>query len=390
MLNTIVIGTPVLLTGGTEVQTLVLVRVLIHMGNRVVVCCYHEHDDKMVAAYQQAGAEVSLLSLPRARTPFAMINLVRTLRRSFRALRPDIIHLQYLEPGLLAALAAFLSDSRVMLLSIHHPFSGKPARHRWFFRFAAALSDQVIANSLATESSWFGSSQLFDSNARMAERKHWTIYNCVDYHHVREIVASSNPNSVSEQPDLSGRYVLVVLGRLSPEKGHAVLINALAIVKSRIPNVLLLVVGSGPIEHILRVQATNLGLEGNIRWCGTVSHDGAIRQLASAQCVVVPSLLEGFGLAAAEAMAAGTLVIASSVGGLPEVLDNGTAGILVEPGSAPALAEAILSSPNDPAKRQQMKETALLRVQRMFSPESYGSRMEAFYRKISRIHEGQS
>ena len=386
--NTVVIGTPVLLTGGTEIQTLFLVRVLVGLGKRVVVCCYHEHDSAMVDAYRESGAEVILLSLPRARSLFSMIRLVGVLTRSFRELQPEIIHLQYLEPGLLATLAACFSRSRFVLLSIHYPFAGRPALNRWFFRLSATLSDGVLANSLATELSWFGSSRFFREGEELGHRKHWTIYNCVDYDRVRSIAESIDTDTMRRDLNFSGQYVLVVVGRLIAEKGHSVLFDALALVKERVPNLLLLIVGSGPVEGALRTRAAALGLNEHLRWCGTVSHDDAIRYLAIADCAIVPSVWkEAFGLVAAEAMAVGTVVIASSSGGLPELIEHGVSGFLVETGNAAALAEAIIGNAETRQRQQTIIEAARSRIRFVFSFDSYRSKMEAFYLQLSRVHQ---
>ena len=83
--NSVVIGTPVLLTGGTEVQSLFLVRVLMGLGKRMVVCRYHEQDVSMVTRHRQPGAEVMLLSLPRSRTLAAILSL--TVLLTFSRLR---------------------------------------------------------------------------------------------------------------------------------------------------------------------------------------------------------------------------------------------------------------------------------------------------------------
>ena len=102
----VLVGIPMLHTGGTEMQTLNLVRVLAAGGHRVCVCCYYEYDVTMVAELEAAGAEVLLLKLERSA---GLWNLVRRLRAVFERRQPDLVHIQYVAPGLAPIVAARLA-----------------------------------------------------------------------------------------------------------------------------------------------------------------------------------------------------------------------------------------------------------------------------------------
>jgi len=96
--NKVIIAIPCFLRGGTEQQSLLLVKALVESGYEVEVCCYFEYDEQMVADFKAAGADVSLLKWSR---DTGTIKFIRNLSALFRSKSPDIVHVQYMAPGLL-------------------------------------------------------------------------------------------------------------------------------------------------------------------------------------------------------------------------------------------------------------------------------------------------
>lgn len=133
---------------------------------------------------------------------------------------------------------------------------------------------------------------------------------------------------------------VVAVGRLVPEKGFDVLVRACA--KARLP---LVIVGDGDGRGALEALAREAG--GSVTFAGSVAPPALAAHYAAARLVAVPSRREGFGLVAAEAAAAGRAVVASAVGGLPDIVRDGVTGSLVAPGDVDALAAALVST--DPA-----------------------------------------
>lgn len=144
-------------------------------------------------------------------------------------------------------------------------------------------------------------------------------------------------------------YCVAVIGRLAPEKGHRVLIEA-----ARGMRVTLLVAGDGPLRDGLREAARGL----DARFLGYVEDPRSV--FAAADVIALPSSTEGLPLVALEALAMGRCVVASAVGELPELLSGGT-GVLVPPGDARALAEALRSLESEEA-RAGFRSKALERV----------------------------
>ncbi|HWQ22496.1 MAG TPA: glycosyltransferase family 4 protein [Gaiellaceae bacterium] len=173
---------------------------------------------------------------------------------------------------------------------------------------------------------------------------------------------------------------LLCIGRLIPIKGHLVLLRALARARARVPGVTLDVAGRGPLGPALKAYARELGLREAVRFLGFVSPvEEAIERAA---IVVVPSLGEGFGMVALEAMERGRPVIASAVGGLPEIVADGETGLVVPPGDAEALADAIVALAGDLGRAAAMGRAGRARALAEFTPELCADRIEALYAAV--------
>ena len=135
-------------------------------------------------------------------------------------------------------------------------------------------------------------------------------------------------------------YLLVVVARLHPEKGHEYLFQAMARLKGQTDRrVLLLVVGTGPFDQAYREQVRTLGCEEQVRFTGFRRDVPDL--MAAADLVVLPSVAEAFGLVLTEALYLGTPVVATRVGGIPEIISDGIDGVLVPPANSEALAKTI-------------------------------------------------
>lgn len=136
-----------------------------------------------------------------------------------------------------------------------------------------------------------------------------------------------------------GDSVVAIVASLHERKGHAVLLDALARLAADGLAPLCLAAGTGPEGDALQDRAQRLGLAARVRWLGQVADVRDV--LAAADVVAMPSLAEGLGVAAIEAMAAARPVVASAVGGLPELITDDVQGLLVPPGDATQLAGAL-------------------------------------------------
>ena len=170
---------------------------------------------------------------------------------------------------------------------------------------------------------------------------------------------------------------LLCIGRLIPIKGHLVLLRALARARPHVPGVTLDVAGRGPLEPALKSYVRELGLADAVRFLGFVSP--VQRAIEDSAIVVVPSLGEGFGMVALEAMERARPVIASAVGGLPEIVADGETGLVVPPADAEALAEAIVALSGDLSRAAAMGSAGRERALSEFTPERSAARIEQLY-----------
>ena len=171
---------------------------------------------------------------------------------------------------------------------------------------------------------------------------------------------------------------LLCIGRLIPIKGHLVLLRALAQARVREPGVRLDIAGRGPLEPALKSYVRELGLADAVRFLGFVSP--VQRAIEDSAIVVVPSLGEGFGMVALEAMERARPVIASSVGGLPEIVADGETGLVVPSADADALADAMVALAGNLPRASAMGSAGRERALSAFTPERCATRIEQLYR----------
>lgn len=147
---------------------------------------------------------------------------------------------------------------------------------------------------------------------------------------------------------------VLYVGRLVPGKGVPFLLEAIALIAQEMPCELW-IAGSGPFEGKLKAKANELGVVKFIQWKGWVPWGEKLFELMrEADVIVLPSMSEGLPLVLAEAMSQSLPVIASRVGGIPEIVKDGISGILVEPGNSPAIARAIRQVAIDTELRQKL------------------------------------
>ncbi|HEY4743389.1 MAG TPA: glycosyltransferase family 4 protein [Desulfuromonadaceae bacterium] len=143
---------------------------------------------------------------------------------------------------------------------------------------------------------------------------------------------------------------VLYIGRIAKRKGIDFLIRSMPLVVQQIPDVQLLVGGKGAYLERMKSLVGRLGLEGNVTFLGFVPDEQLNELYNRAQCVVVPSVFEGFGITVIEALAAGTRVVGTDTDGIREILQSGDYGRLAPYGDHRALAEAIVAELRSPRK----------------------------------------
>jgi glycosyltransferase involved in cell wall biosynthesis len=172
---------------------------------------------------------------------------------------------------------------------------------------------------------------------------------------------------------------LLCVGRLIPIKGHIVLLRAFAQARRQVSSLRLDIAGRGPLEPALRALTKELGIEDAVRFLGYVAP--IQRAIEDAAAVVVPSMGEGFGMVALEAMERARPVVAAEIGGLGELVEDGVTGYLVPPGEAEPLADAIVAVASNLPRAAAMGEAGRRRALEEFLQDRCTDRTEALYQQ---------
>ncbi len=320
----------------------------------------HLHEDEPGAAefarrLTDAGVPVEGIRLPHAADPLAFARLLRHVRRT----RPAILHTHLVHADFYGLVTGALARVPVRV-STKHGFNSFRERRAFAFadRGVARLAHLQIAISGGL-ARYLAETERFDEAG----------FEIVHY----GIAAGPEP------APFGGGSRLLCVGRLVPVKGIETLLQAFAVALREQPDLTLDIAGDGPLRGELESLAADLGLGHSVRFLGRV--DGASAKMEQAAAVVIPSLGEGFGMVALEAAERGRPVIASAVGGLPEIVDDGRTGALVPRGDVPALAAAMVDLVRDPSRAAAFGRAARERALAEFSLARCADRTDALYRE---------
>ena len=285
------------------------------------------------------------------------------LQKAVRDKKIEIIHAQ---TRVTAVLACWLARKHSLpFITTAHGFY----RRRIGKRIFPCWGDMVIAISEQVREHLINDFGVSGKKIRL-------VHNGIDAAHYLSPVT---PCQIRDRFGLGDGPVVGIIARLSEVKGHKYLIEAMAEVVKKIPDVQLLSVGDGRIKKGLEKLAHNLDISKNVHFIPAVS------DTREAFCVinifVMPSLQEGLGLSIMEAMASGVPVVASCVGGITSLVRDNETGILVKPKDPCGLAKAIMDLLNDRQKAQYLASNARGLILKDFSQDTMAEETEKVYRE---------
>jgi glycosyltransferase involved in cell wall biosynthesis len=325
-------------------------------------------------------ADTSLRLAAWAIAPAALVAGCLAARRVAAACHATVLHAHWVIPG--GAIAALAARRRPLVVSLHGSDVFVAERYallggvaRAVFRRAAwvtAPSDDLRARAIA-----------LGADPARAE----TVPYGVDT--ARFSPSAAVRIEVRQELGIGDAPLVVSAGRLVSKKGFEYLIDAMAALARTRPTVRTVIAGDGDLRDALTARAAERGLEAPVL-AGNTSQDGIARLLAAADVAAVPSVrddagnVDGLPNFALEALSSGTPVVATTAGGLPQVITDGVDGRLVAPRDAGALSAAVNDLLSDPERARTMGSAARARVAADFGWDRVAARFEAAYDRAVR------
>ncbi|WP_076344162.1 glycosyltransferase [Paludisphaera borealis] len=333
--------------GGLERNVVNQVRLAPSLGQDVTVVCLERPGD-LASQAEALGARIICLDKP----PGIRLGLIHRIATVLRELGPQVVHTHDVTTLFYTGPAARRAGVPLVVHTEHGRGDYHHFRKRLLGRLAGlyARPFYCLTEDMAA---WVTSHRI------VPRRKIRLIFNGIDMARFREPCV---PDAVRSELGISPESpVIGTVGRLSEIKRQDVLIQAFARIRQRVPSAHLILVGDGPLRQSLGELAVALGLGDGVHFVGFRPHSAPY--LRAMDVFALTSRSEGMPQAVLEAQIVGVPVVVNRVGGLPELIDHGRTGLLVEPGNELELAESLLSLLSDPERRRQMSEAGRREVE---------------------------
>lgn len=357
--------------GGAEKHILNLAGAFDPQAVDLTVCCLFSAPFVEVAA--RAG--INALAVPmRSKADFGVIKKLAGLIRSGEY---DIVHTHGVRANLLGRLAARQAGKKKVITTVHSllekDYQGIVSRcaNNLAERSTRSLTDHFIAVSQ-------GLKDRLVAGGIPANRV-TVIHNGILLEGIRPSGAAGT--AIKEKLSIRDAALVGIVARLHAVKGHRYFIEAAREVLLQRPQTRFLIVGDGPCRQFLEKFAGDMEINDKITFTGFV--EDVYTLMAELDLLVISSLWEGFGLTAIEAMVLGVPVVATEVGGLPEVVRHGETGLLVPPANVAALAKRIVWMLDHPREAREMAAKGGDIVRRKFTAGEMARRTVDLYRKVA-------
>lgn len=348
--------------GGAERQVADLADQFIQRGHQVVIASLT--GDVIV---RPCSERVRIVRIAMRKTPVGMLHGYRALRQLIRDAKPDVVHSHMVHANILTRLVRLTTRMPCLISTAHNTNEGGRLR-MWAYRltdFLADITTNVSDDAVAA----------FEAKGAVPRGTMVAVPNGIDTARFRPDPVARAALRAREGVSPATRLVLSV-GRLVTEKDHDRLLQAFApLADAR--DIVLWIVGSGPLLDKLQAQAAELWLTDRVRFLGM--RDDIPALMNAADVFVLSSIYEGFGLVVAEAMACERVVVATDAGGVRDVL--GDCGFLVPPLDTAALQQAMVDAlALPPAQARALGQHARERVVSRYSLDAVAETWLALYR----------
>lgn len=355
-----------LIVGGAEELRLTLLK-HIDRGKFDITVCNIENNGVIGEEIEKLGFTVMNLN---RRCVIWDIRIILDLYKLIKKKHYDIVQTSLFYANLHGRIAAYLAKTPV-IISEEHGIYGWKARHPIFIfadKILSKITNRIIACSNSVK-------EFTVKQEKIPTDKFITIHNCID---IDKFSITATKEQLREHYGFGkDEKIVIIVGSLRELKGHKYLLEAFKMVRKKISNVKLLIVGSGPLEGKLRNQSQLLNCEDSIVFMGL--RRDIPQLLKMSDLFVLPSIEEGFGIVLLEAMVSGLAVIATKIDGIPEVVVNGITGILVSSEDSKILEHNIITLLQDTKLRTEYANNGREHVLRYFTPKSYIDKLEELY-----------
>ena len=324
--------------GGLEKILTTIVLNLDKKKYNVSVWCLREGGffaDKLV----KEGIDVKILHISTSRNPLSIYKLYRFLKSH----KFDIIHTHAYSAGTIGRMSAFLAGVPVIISHNHSVYDYYGKFYNLVEWFLSLITDRVICISEVVNG-------FANKTQRINSKKLITIHNGID--DVCDLTEKSSSDLKKELGIPINHPVICTISHMEEHKGLKYLLEAASLLLQSKNDVSFLLVGEGVLKKELKILCADLKIEKNVIFAGEQSDISEILSLSD--IFVLPSLREGLPLTILEAMACGKPVIATNVGGIPEIVKDGENGILVYPKDPETLYMAMNELLGDREKREKM------------------------------------
>ncbi|PYS51294.1 MAG: hypothetical protein DMF68_04620 [Acidobacteria bacterium] len=313
----------------------------------------------------------------RLHYPQAVLRLARLLRRE----RIEILQTHLYDAGVVGILAARMARTPVVVVARHHLDEPQLLGTRWHVKtdgWMARRASCVVVPSDAVRRHMIAREGLSGDNIEV-------IHYGFDFDEF--LATEEDGKRVRREFGLENAFVLGNVGRFFKNKGHAYLIEALKELALEIPNIKLLLLGSGDRASI-EEMARREDVEDRVVFAGFRKDVSAC--MRAFDLLVHPSLSESFGQVLVEAMAVGTVVVASRVGGVPEIVSDGETGRLVPPMDSGAIVSAVLDLYRNADRREQLGLAGQKSVRERFTDaQMVNGYLDCYRRYLEKSFKGQ-
>jgi len=364
---------PELDMGGAEVQ---LVRLATHLhleGIAPEVAVFHA-GGHLEPALLEAGIPVHHVR----RTSKVGMETIFHLRRILKEGRYEIVHTWLWSANWRGRIAGILASTPIIISGPQSVDSWMRVHHIALDWILARWTEDVVVNAEAVR-------EFFGQRVKIPDRLIRVIPNGLDAGRYRDVPDRGAARSRIGLPE--DAPVVLIVGRLRPEKSQEDFLRMAALVRNERPDARYVIVGDGVRRSALEAEAARLGLRDVVHWAG--HQDDVAPFLAACDVFLNTSRVEGLCNAIMEAMAAARPVVAYSVGGNTELIEEGVSGRCIEPGNVEALARAVVEYLDDPEMAERHGARGAGRMVGRYSTESMVESTAGLYKELLAQRNGR-